>query len=259
MSKGTEKTELEKMLERKMQENNPDKHGDMNDGASADGDGVTADPDAPKQETQNNAAQAATDASSEQENEQDAAAETPTLEEQLEAHKAECDQLKDQLLRARADFDNYRKRMMREMDQVRRTASANLIRALLPALDNLERALDHADAEDGFVEGVRMVYKQFQETLAAEGLELIPAQDESFDPNVHDALATIPSDTVEKGIIVEEYERGYRLGNTVLRPSRVIVSSGPAETPDKDVNEAESNPQETADENETNNSGKEQA
>ena len=152
------------------------------------------------------------------------------LTQKLEEQSTQCEQLKDQLLRVRADFDNYRKRMAKEMNQVRQTASANLIRALLPAMDNLERALAHTNAEDGFVEGVGMVYKQLQEILATEGLEPVPALHEIFDPNVHDALATTPSQTVESGRIVEEFERGYRLRDMVLRPAKVVVSSGAPES-----------------------------
>lgn len=134
---------------------------------------------------------------------------------------------KDQLLRLRADFDNYRKRMLREMDQVRLTASANVVKAILPALDNLERALAHAQADNGIVEGVRLVYKQMLDALMAEGLAPIPAKGEPFNPAVHDALAAIPSESVPAGIILEEYEKGYTLNDVVLRPTKVIVSSGP--------------------------------
>lgn len=201
MSSEMEKTELEKMLEQKIAESNTAEAGASTAAGSsstaADEEGATA-----------------------------ATAVTDEIASKLEEQAAQCEQLKDQLLRARADFDNYRKRMLREIDQVRKTAAANLIRALLPALDNLERALAHASAEEGFVEGVGMVYKQFQEALAAEGLEPIPALHEVFDPKIHDALATTPSEHVEEGRIVEEYERGYRLRDTVLRPARVVVSSG---------------------------------
>jgi len=202
MGSEMEKTELEKMLEQKIAESN-----------AADG-GAPADTETPP-------AGLDADGTTDQNTMLD------ELAAKLEEQKAQNDQLKDQLLRVRADFDNYRKRMLREIDQVRKTASSNLILALLPALDNLERALAHATAEEGFVEGVGMVYKQFQEVLAGEGLEPIPSLHEVFDPNVHDALATTPSGHVEEGRIVEEYERGYRLRDSILRPAKVIVSSGP--------------------------------
>jgi molecular chaperone GrpE len=205
MSDTAEKTEFEKILERKVAESNTVP---------------------PEEESLSDNATAVNDDQSVVDDSQPTPKDTEALNKKLEEQSSECEQLKDQLLRVRADFDNYRKRMLREMNQIRQTASANLIRALLPALDNLERALAHASAEEGFVEGVGMVYKQFQEVLASEGLEPLPALHEIFDPNVHDALATMPSESVEAGRIMEEYERGYRLRDTVLRPARVVVSSG---------------------------------
>ena len=238
MSKGTGKTELEEMLERKIRDQNVGQDQTTDSSSMPQGDTPDTEETAPSPPASDNET---SENSEEQHSSKDAVAPADeglneatesALEQQIKERAAECEQLQDQLLRVRADFDNYRKRMLREVSQIRQTASATLIRGLLPALDNLERALAHADAEDGFVEGVGMVYRQFQEVLAAEGLEPIPALHESFDPNVHDALATMPSDTVEKGRIVEEYERGYRLRDTILRPSRVIVSSGPAENTD---------------------------
>ena len=146
---------------------------------------------------------------------------------QLAALQSDNDQLKDQLLRARAEFDNYRKRTLRDMEQNRQSATANLIRLLLPVLDNLERALAHANEDDGLTVGVRMVHKQFLDALTSEGLEPVPARGMAFDRTLHDALAMTPSETVEHGIILEEFERGYKLRDQVLRPAKVVVSSGP--------------------------------
>lgn len=152
--------------------------------------------------------------------------EVEELRRQLLSHEAECEQLKDQQLRLRAEFDNYRKRMLRDMDQARFSATANLIRVLLPVVDNLERALAHAAEEDGLAMGVRMVYKQLTDLFAAEGLVPIEAKGRVFDPNLHDALSMTPSEEVEAGIVLEEFERGYMLKDQVLRPAKVIVSAG---------------------------------
>jgi molecular chaperone GrpE len=145
---------------------------------------------------------------------------------------AERDELRDQLLRRTAEFDNYRKRMLREGEQIRKTAARNLIEDLLPILDNLERALGHAadPANDPVLQGVDMVVKSLQNTLSGHGLEAISAMGQPFDPNVHEALAHQPSDEHPADTVVAEYHRGYRLGDTVLRPAKVAVSSGPAET-----------------------------
>lgn len=201
MSKKIEKTEFEKMLEQKI-----------------------AEEEAQKNQRESMETEANADLP---ENMEGTSVELDEMRQALAAQTEECEQLKDQVLRVRAEFDNYRKRMLREMDQVRQSASSNLIKNLLPALDNLERALAHASEDDGLAEGVRMVHKQFRDVLSNEGLEPIPARGELFDPNVHDALAAVPSEDIAQGFIIEEYERGYKLRDVVLRPAKVVVSSGP--------------------------------
>jgi len=143
---------------------------------------------------------------------------------------AERDEAREQYLRLRAEFDNYRKRMLREGEQIRKTAARSLIEDLLPVLDNLERALSHvADpAIHPVLQGVDMVVKSMCNTLAGHGLEPIAALGQPFDPNVHEALAHQPSDEHPADTVVAEYDRGYRLGELVLRPAKVAVSSGPA-------------------------------
>lgn len=144
---------------------------------------------------------------------------------------AERDMYKDQLLRTRADFDNFRKRVLRDGEQARAGAAQGIVRDLLPVADNLERALSHADdASSALAGGVVMVLRQFMEVLSARGLEPIPAMGVAFDPNVHEALSYMPSGEYAAGMVMNEFERGYRLGSAVLRPSRVVVSSGAPET-----------------------------
>lgn len=154
--------------------------------------------------------------------------ETVRLAAELAVCAAERDGFKDQLLRARAEFDNYRKRIARESEQARLAAAQGLIRDLLPVADNLDRALEHAGAEDdGLAGGVRMILRQFQDILAARGLSPIPALGEAFDPNIHEGLAILPSEEHAMGMVMSEFERGYTLGGMVLRPAKVVVSSGP--------------------------------
>ena len=144
-------------------------------------------------------------------------------------------QLKDQLLRGRAEFDNYRKRMAKEMEQLRKTAAGDLIRDLLPVADNLARGLDHVEDKDtALAQGVEMVMKQFADVLMARGLEPVPSVGEVFDPNVHEALAQQPSDEHAADVIITEFERGYRLGEQVLRPAKVVVSSGASQPAEQD-------------------------
>lgn len=148
---------------------------------------------------------------------------------------AERDALKDQLLRHRAEFDNYRKRMAREAERLRKTASASLVRDLLPVVDNLERAFDHVEDKTGpLAQGVEMVLSQFYEVLGGHEVEPIAALGELFDPNVHEALSHLPSEEYPADTVMQEYQRGYRMAGNVLRPAKVVVSSGaPAEAEDQ--------------------------
>lgn len=152
----------------------------------------------------------------------------------IEALTAEKEELQDQLLRARAEFENARKRMARETERIRKTAAENVIFDLLPVLDHLDLALQHAENPDSaFAQGVEMVLKQFCEALARHGLEPIPATGEAFDPYVHEAMMQRASDDVPADVVIEEFQKGYKLGDSVLRPSKVVVSSGP-ESQDSD-------------------------
>lgn len=158
---------------------------------------------------------------------------------ELSAALAERDELQDQLLRARAEYENARKRMLRDMDRVRRTAAETLITDLLPVLDHLALALQHADdVSGGFAEGVEMVLKQFCETLSKHGVQPIPAEGQPFDPNVHEAMMQRPSEEVEAGMVLDEFQKGYTLGGVVLRPAKVIVSAGPEGPPACEENAA---------------------
>lgn len=142
----------------------------------------------------------------------------------------ERDDFQDQLLRTRAEFDNYRKRIARDNEQLRKRAAQSLVNDLLPVVDHLELALQHSDDDSGsFIEGIEMVLKQFGDVLKNHGVKSIAAVGEKFDPNVHDAMMQAPSEEHPEDIVVQEYQRGYMMGDMVIRPAKVIVSSGPAE------------------------------
>lgn len=144
-----------------------------------------------------------------------------------EALRQELAEVKDQMLRTRADFDNYRKRMAREMERVRKTAAEMLIHDILPGIDNLDLALQHVeDKSTGLAQGVQMVFKQIQDALVVHGLKPIEALGQPFDPNLHEAVSQIPSDQYEKGRVAQVFQIGYTLGDVVLRPSKVVVSTG---------------------------------
>ncbi len=141
----------------------------------------------------------------------------------------ERDTLADALLRLRAEFENYRKRASRELVEARERAQGDLLGELLPVLDNLERALDAAEhhQEGKVLDGVRLTRNQFVDLLARIGVQEIEGLGTVFDPAVHDAILVQPSEH-EEGQVAVVLERGYRQGDRVLRPARVIVSAGPA-------------------------------
>ena len=138
---------------------------------------------------------------------------------------------KDQLLRLAADFENYRKRAQREMDDARKYGIERLLRDLLPVIDNLDRALQHAEGNtDPVIEGVRMVAKQVREVLAIYGVLAFSSVGEPFDPERHEAVAQVQTDTHPPGSIMEEMLKGYKIHERLLRAAQVVVAAPPAST-----------------------------
>jgi molecular chaperone GrpE len=148
------------------------------------------------------------------------------VEERIAALEAERDERTRDLQRIAADFDNYKKRVARDQESLVARAHERLVAKLLPVLDDLERALvaasEHDDAK--LVEGVELVHRELKEALSREGLEEIDAEG-AFDPHVHEALLSQPSEA-DEGAIIEVLQKGYRLGDRVLRPARVVISQG---------------------------------
>jgi molecular chaperone GrpE len=151
------------------------------------------------------------------------------LEERLALLERERDEVIDDLKRVAADFDNYRKRVARDQEALVARAAERLVKELLPVLEDLERALVAADEheEAKLEEGVRLVHRSLAAALSKEGLEEIPTEG-AFDPHVHEALLSQPSEA-EEGTVIEVLQKGYRLGDRVLRPARVVVAA-PKET-----------------------------
>jgi molecular chaperone GrpE len=154
----------------------------------------------------------------------------PTADIELEALRAENEELIDTLQRVKADFDNYRKRAARDQEALVARAGERIVKDLLPVLDDLERALEAAEhhEEAKLEEGVKLVHRQLEQLLEREGLAPVET-DGMFDPHVHEALLTQPSES-EEGSVIEVLQKGYRLGDRVLRPARVVVA-GPKEEP----------------------------
>ena len=143
----------------------------------------------------------------------------------LQDAERQREEVLDDLRRVAADFDNYRKRVAREQSQLLARSGERVVAKLLPVLDDLERALDAAEhhEEAKVLEGVRMTKDALAAVLASEGVEEIPAEG-PFDPHVHEALMTQPAEGVEPGHVVQVVTRGYRIGDAVLRPARVVVA-----------------------------------
>lgn len=146
---------------------------------------------------------------------------------ELEQLKAQVAENWDKFLRASADFDNYRKRVTREREEVARFTREGVIGALLPALDNLERALDHSAEGTPLHDGLLQLQKQFARTLGEFGLvEIVAKPGDTFDANLHEAVSHIESADQPDNAILEQLQSAYKLGDRLLRPARVVVSKG---------------------------------
>ena len=151
--------------------------------------------------------------------------------QELKVRAAKADENWDKYLRSVADLDNYRKRVAREKEELARFTSERVVAALLPALDNLERAIEAAQAHgaenSSLLEGLTQVYNQFRRTLVEFGLlEIIAGVGQPFDPNLHEAVSQVDSAAHEEGHVIEQLQRGYKLADRLLRPARVVVSKG---------------------------------
>jgi molecular chaperone GrpE len=149
----------------------------------------------------------------------------PDSDDPLAKLAAERDEYLDLLQRVQADFENYRKRAARDQERLVAHAHERLVRELLPVLDDMERTLEAAEKheEAALVDGVKLVEKSLRKALEKEGVAEI-ATDGPFDPHVHEAMLTQPREGAEPGSVVEVLQRGYRIGDRVLRPARVIVA-----------------------------------
>jgi molecular chaperone GrpE len=147
------------------------------------------------------------------------------LESRLAEAEAKRDEYLDLLQRTKADFENYRKRAARDQERLVAHAHERLVRELLPVLDDLERTLEAAERheEAALVDGVRLVERSLRKALEKEGLAEIDTEGR-FDPHVHEAVLAQPADDAEQGAVLEVMQRGYRLGDKVVRPARVIVA-----------------------------------
>jgi molecular chaperone GrpE len=157
-------------------------------------------------------------------------AERNELEDPTARLQADLDRFRDLALRSQADFENYKKRAAREKEEAIKYANSSLLERLVAIVDNFELGLEAAKGEgeqSPIYSGMTLVSKQLNDFLADNGLQPIEADGKKFDPNLHEAIAHQPSELPE-GTIIRQTRRGYRFKDRLLRPSQVVVSSGPA-------------------------------
>lgn len=163
---------------------------------------------------------------------EEATSEPETETARVEELEAELARVREQLLRTAADFDNFRKRSRREIEDARLRGREELLRDLLPVFDNLERAVVHAEqATDAkaVADGVRMVLKQFTDTLSKIGIHRVEAVGQPFDPNFHDAFQQVETSEHPPGTVVAELQPGYVMGDRLVRAAMVTVAKPPTE------------------------------
>src|SRR5882762_11999364 len=152
-------------------------------------------------------------------------------EDPMAGLQADLVRFRDLAMRSQADFENYKKRCTREKEEAIKYANKSLLEKLVSIVDHFELGLEAARGEgekSPIYSGMSQVLKQLQDFLAENGLQPIDAIGQKFDPNLHEAIAHEPSDEVPEGVVIRQTRRGYRLKDRLLRPSAVVVSSGPA-------------------------------
>jgi len=160
--------------------------------------------------------------------------ELQSLKAEYESSQSEREQAQEQYLRLQAEFENFRRRGLKEKQEAQLYGHQNLVKELLPTVDNLDRAIEHADPNASaelqqLLQGVELVHRELLGVLERFGVVRIEAEGALFDPAVHEAMAQAPSAEVEPNTVVSVMERGYQLHDRMLRPARVVVSKRPDE------------------------------
>jgi len=151
------------------------------------------------------------------------------MQQELNDAKTKSEEAMDKMMRLAAEFDNYRKRSAREHENIRKFAAENIIKELLPIVDNFERGIESVNDLkdfDSFLNGVKLILNQMINLLEKEGVKQIKAVGEVFDPNIHEAVMHVNSDDYPENIVIQEFQNGYILNDRVIRPAMVSVSKG---------------------------------
>ncbi len=147
------------------------------------------------------------------------------LKKQVESQKVQIEEAEDRLKRVAAEFDNYKKRNAKERDGMYNSLVADIVSGLLPVVDNLENAANAETKDEEYKKGIELVLKQFKDILASKGVEEIETVGKTFDPELHEAVSSVQDNTKGEKEIVQEYRKGYKIGDRVIRHSMVIVAN----------------------------------
>lgn len=147
------------------------------------------------------------------------------LKKQIEAQKVQIDETEDRLKRVAAEFDNYKKRSSKEKDGLYNSLVGDIVSNFLPIIDNLEKAVEAETKDEEYRKGIELVLRQFKDVLSARGVTEIETVGKTFDPELHEAVSSVQDDTKGEKEIVQEYRKGYRIGDRVIRHSMVIVAN----------------------------------
>lgn len=143
----------------------------------------------------------------------------------LQQKQEELDELTDRYKRVLAEFENYKKRSAKERESLYHSILSDVVSNILPVIDNLEKAVETKTKDENYKQGVELVLKQFQDVLKAQGVEAIEAVGQPFDPELHEAVSSVVDESLGEKIIKEDYRKGYKIGNKVIRHSMVVVAN----------------------------------
>ena len=150
--------------------------------------------------------------------------EIQALNDKISEQKNIIDEQDDRIKRLMAEFENFKKRSDKERTNLYNSVMGDVIIKLLPIIDNLEKASEAKTEDDGYKQGVELVLKQFKDVLAANGIQEIETVGQVFDPELHEAVASVQDETLGEKVIAQEYRKGYKIGNKVIRHSMVVVA-----------------------------------
>ena len=177
-----------------------------------------------QEELEENQGEAVATSNNVAENTEQLSAEIDVLNKKLAEAESKTSEYKDSWLRSQAEFQNYRKRVERDNELTYVSLKGDIIKKILPVLDDLERALQNRSAEDPWANGIELVARKFQNILESEGIKRIEAVGTEFDPNFHEAISHEPADGVQSGHVIGVVQNGYMIGERVVRPALVRVA-----------------------------------